>query len=841
MREIDMIALAGLLHDIGKFGQRAKLQLNEPFKKNRYGHRHANYTAQILHDNFEDIQNYHQSAYEHHIVNKNSEENSWVLAAADRLASGFERECFNDYNENAEKEVNEDYDNQQMTHLFSDEKSLQKFPLSSLTPQNIFSDFVNQDGYEQLWNYFTNDLKKISEKEHFPFTIKIDSLDYLLKKYTSFIPSATNFKSKYSNCMHIANIPLYEHSKITAMFASTIFSMRSENRESIISYYRDKNDKALENKFFLLVNGDFFGIQNFIFDEVQSKYASKTLRAKSAFVQLLTKVLAFYVIEELGLSKFNVISTHAGKFEILAPNEDSIKDKLKSIQRKFNDYFIKEFFAETGVGLTWNEASIETFIDDKKYKEFRKDLADKVEETKYQKFDLKTVGHYIFEVDENLTNANLCNFCHKRKGSKERGNIICKNCKRYVTIGEQLAKSTYLAISKNKKSDDDIEIFEGFYLHFFENPSQKLAKDDVYIFDISKDDEFSGFPKWELRSYVAKLDSLSEVEISYLHSKDKNNEGLSEILTFENLAYLSVKDGIIEHQRKEGVEAIMALKGDGDGMGEFIKTSDVTNSFAKYNFFARMIDYYFSVYVPQVLMQCKSLYTVFAGGDDLFVLGAWDEVIELAQKVRDDFVRFTHNKLSFSIGMVMSKPNKPINFLSDSAEKSLEDAKGFCCKKENGTCIEIIKDKRIANPIQKFPTVIKVQDKYRFCQTEDMQNLSKKDAINIFKETVSWENYELIKEKFSKSFKHPKGEEFTSAFLYQLLKLCSLSKKVKYYEKDSIQATIWKSKLVYLYRRNISNQDSEQDLLRFLGKIMEAYPKELKVVLDEYIYKRRKA
>ena len=85
------------------------------------------------------------------------------------------------------------------------------------------------------------------------------------------------------------------------------------------------------------------------------------------------------------------------------------------------------------------------------------------------------------------------------------------------------------------------------------------------------------------------------------------------------------------------------------------------------------------------------------------------------------------------------------------------------------------------------------------------------------------------------NFNHPKGEEFATTFLYRLLDLCQMSKNVKF--KQIVKDTLWKSKLSYLYNRNISNKDFT--LLEFLDKIIDEYPKEFKVNLFEYIYKRR--
>ena len=36
----------------------------------------------------------------------------------------------------------------------------------------------------------------------------------------------------------------------------------------------------------------------------------------------------------------------------------------------------------------------------------------------------------------------------------------------------------------------------------------------------------------------------------------------------------------------------------------------------------------------------KNTYTVFAGGDDLFLLGSWDVILELARFIESEFKRF---------------------------------------------------------------------------------------------------------------------------------------------------------------------------------------------------------
>ena len=805
MKDIDKIALAGFLHDIGKFAQRSgKVSIEDidwqnfcPRDKNSNPtHKHAAYTAKVLGDYIVEKQNsdkriisaksldfkFIEVSVKHHIPETKLE---WIVAAADRLASGFERDVFEKYNAQVEEELKTSYKKQQLTHLFDKDK---KFPLDKLSPENIFPTTEFGEGYEKLWEEFISDLKKINTS--YPEHLKVQALDYLLKKYTSLMPSSTSFKYK-DNFATKPNIPLYEHLKTTAVFTAAISKMEEENLEKVIDYYKNKKD-TLNEKVFLLIAGDFFGIQNFIFDEFQTKYASKILRAKSAYIQLLIKLLAYYVVEKLGLSYCSIISTHAGKFEILAPNNKEIIEKLKKLKEEFNEYFAEEFFGQTGVGIVWEEASIGEFIlkKENEYKNLRKRLADKVEEMKFKKFGLEKEGYKIFEI-EKIDNQTLCDFCHKRKGKKQEEYVICDVCEKFVKIGQNLTKYKYIAISTKAKNEDDIKIFKNYYLHFFDNPSIKLSQNDIFIFDISKDQNFSGMEKWELSSYV------------------KTNEN-KDVLTFEDLAHLSVVEGLKENKREYGVEAIMALKGDADGMGNFIKESDVTDSFAKYNFFARMVDYYFSVYVPEILMKDKPFYTVFAGGDDLFVIGAWDEIINLSQNVRDEFVRFTAKKLTFSVGMIMSKANKPVNFIAFNAEEALEEAKEFACILENNKCKEV--DSEVEG-----------------------ENILKKDALSLFDEVMRWDMYEKVRSDLLYGLENF-NEELPTTFLYRLLDIVEMSKRVRY--QNSAKDTIWKSKLNYVYSRNISKEDLS--LLKLLDSLIEDNPKEFKTSLFEFIYKRRK-
>ena len=774
MKEIDLIALAGLLHDIGKFGQRAEIDIQKdsydfqsycPMKFGSYWtHQHSAFTAEFLKsivgkqdefsfiDTMIDGESFENISAKHHRPTTAKE---WIVAISDRVASGFERDEYNEYNTQDDRGEKLKYYEVPLDGVFDKNK---KFPLGIFNISNIVARDVNKyskDEYNKLYNEFLDDLKVLKEKPKQNF---IYALEYLLKKYTSFIPSST-YKTK-------ANIPLYDHLKTTATFASALYAYHKNNLET-------ESIKDYETKKFLLIAGDFFGIQDFIFSNVPTSKASKILRGKSAFIQIFMQIVALKLCEDLEISHLSIISTTAGKFEILAPNTKEVKEKITSFQEKLNKYFIDEFLAQGGIGISYVKASCDDFTS-KRFLELREELKQKIELTKYKKFDLAKTNPIIsFDEDKTKDNEHLCKTCNQRflKDSKDES---CEFCKKFIDIGKNLAKKNFLQIRKN---DGDIEIYENIYIKF----SSSIDEDTIVVYDISNDEKFKGYSKWALNSYV------------------KFSENEDRIEEFEELAMESCDGGDI------GVKALMSLKGDVDNMGNFLKNSDI-NSFAKFNFISRLIDYFFSVKVSNI-MSGKNLYTIFAGGDDLFIIGAWDEVIDISKEIRQEFMKFVDGSdLSFSVGMIMFKPSTPINYIANISEEALESSKDY--KKEQS-----------------------------FDEKE-------KNAITLFGQTVGWDEYiydmledfEVIKDM---AIKHL--DIFNTAFWYRLLDFCDMSENIKVDFKNAM----WKARLSYMYKRNVldkikdENMEDLEEVLKQIYENIETYGAGFKMIISEFIYKRR--
>ena len=507
---------------------------------------------------------------------------------------------------------------------------------------------------------------------------------------------------------------------------------------------KPKNISSILSSNMILITGDFYGIQKFIFDRLATKNASKVLRAKSAFIQIFTEYLARYICNRLNVSEDSVVSMNAGKFEILIEKQDI---NIDDIQKKIDEYFIKNFYGLSGVMLSVIACTQEDFSDKKRYKTFRKNIIDSVEHKKFQKFKLFESDAYdVLNYNNDIDNTTLCKVCNIRKVKANKEN--CSLCNGFIKLGKKLS---------------------------FEHQEELIGSDELGI-DFDTD-------------FVIDINLDTKIKSYVLFDNDNSPAD------FQHLADNSCKD------LETGIKSLAILKADVDNMGKFLEQSDVTNSFENFDSFSKTIDNFFSLYIPQLMRENYPYsYVVFAGGDDLFLLGAWDEALDMAREVEKEFKAFVKSdELSISFGIAITKPSTPISYLADYTEKLLEDAK----------------------------------------------EMDGKDAISLFNETVKWKDYLEVYGALYTSLKDFE-EHLNTAFLYRLLELIEMSKKVKY--SNDIPSTIWKSKFRYGFNRNVlekmrsdASKKRAEDILELLSKLIDHNPKETKMVINEFIYKRRES
>ncbi len=755
------VALAGFLHDLGKFAERARLEVTKdsldahvtqycPFRatdatgKNGYHtHRHAAYTGlafDLIEKNAPDLiqgamwpfvnreaLQAQPALAEDSLVNVAAAHHKprsflqWVIATADRLASGFEREEFERYNlardENPEATTGRNHYQARQLTLF-EQISLSapatqaaaagdlvwRYPLAALSPQAIFpqlrtqcepgEDAVAQAQYRALWEEFLAALRSIPASHRSNWPLWLDHFDTAWQTYTHAIPAATAFGVK-------PEVSLYDHSKSTAALATALWRWHHENGQTgqaATAALADRSDWNQDK--FLLIQGDFFGIQDFIFaDGSQTQQAAaRLLRGRSFQVSLFTELAALQVLEALELPPTSQITNAAGKFLIVAPNTVTVRARLQEVRQSLNRWFLEHSQGLAGLGLVGMAASGNDFLKGNFQGLMQRLFAD-LEKAKLQRFDLTAASNPVFEMDYPL---GVCRYNGRLRADRQENEAGASATfsRDQIRLGAALTRQDRLLITREASplSGSDITALElpifGYRIALTASEEVtgkfgSLARDGALVrcWDFSlpaklEDSLWNGYARRYINAYVPRF---GEVDLQ-MQGKYR---GVDEALTPEDvqfgagktLNHLACEDRICPSDPEHwvGQVALMTLKGDVDNLGRLFQQGLQNPSFAKMAALSRQMNAFFAIWLPAVCAaEFPNTYTVFAGGDDFFLIGPWHSTQKLAVRMAEAFSAYVAQNpgITFSAGMVMTKPGLPMQTLGAQAEEALDAAKG---------------------------------------------------------------------------------------------------------------------------------------------------------------------
>ncbi|WP_064504715.1 type III-A CRISPR-associated protein Cas10/Csm1, partial [Chlorobium limicola] len=357
MEERDSFYLGALLHDVGKFIQRAQLKQWTNIARgyvSRAGrsHAHKRYSAAFLRlfrdkgwladVNIEQIEQYvlhHHAAWDRGYTDLCRKDVPVKLIRIADVWASKERIKV-DFLEPVS------YSRARLQSIFSSIRLTDKTgddytpdleyhdltPLS-LKPEALFpagqSPRFPQQVYRPIIDQFKESFGKVrNEEELLP----------LLWKYFNTVPAQTPNR-KQGTLLDRPDINLFDHSRVTAAIALCLYdewqhgNWQGKDRE-IIGYKPGGQEQTVLPVPCILIGGDISGIQKFIFN-VPSKKAAKTLKARSFYVQLFADVCARKVLDFLRLKSANLLYNGGGRFYILAPKyrEPQLDECRKEIMR----------------------------------------------------------------------------------------------------------------------------------------------------------------------------------------------------------------------------------------------------------------------------------------------------------------------------------------------------------------------------------------------------------------------------------------------------------------------------------------------------------------------------
>jgi len=185
-------------------------------------------------------------------------------------------------------------------------------------------------------------------------------------------------------------------------------------------------------------------------------------------------------------------------------------------------------------------------------------------------------------------------------------------------------------------------------------------------------------PKWN-----QKLKTETQEELINSNENDFDEPiKLNNVIGFEYLGFFS--------KIRTGTDKIAALKLDVDNLGLLFQKieSEELNSYLSTQF-----NIFFGKKLPTIIQDNdiykNNLYVVFSGGDDTFIIGSWDIVIEFAYTFKKEFELFEketrktiiiQNPITFSASITIVDSHYPIVKLSELAEERLDKCKSVLDK-----------------------------------------------------------------------------------------------------------------------------------------------------------------
>ncbi|AEF96875.1 type III-A CRISPR-associated protein Cas10/Csm1 [Methanotorris igneus] len=764
----EIIALGGLLHDIGKVAQRIS------------GGKHSSIGAEFLRDlanktkikEYEILALFSEFHHKGDMVNEKGEIKEELKEKIKKVAEEFkisERELINalwlvyesdNISSSEREEASKLNIRNPLKSIFTSidigKGSVESkyYPLMPLefkrefpSPQKNIEEKKIKEDYIDLKNNIYDDLKKLKK-------ISIDRILVILEHYLTFVPAMTSKEN---------DISLYDHLRMTSAIALALYHYHKNDFNMDPKDFINKlNNDEMK---FLLIEADFSGIQDFIYT-INIRGALKYLRARSTYLDLLSWDIVMEIIERLNLTRANVIYNGGGNFIILAQNTEEAKSKLKEIRKEVCKWLYDKFEGSLYLAMEWIEITPKE-LKDFKNGELWKELKAKVDERKNKRF-VDIINEISLIDRDGFEKKKECDVCKKQVKEGELEYIedkdihVCKMCKYLWNLGDRLPKVQGFLRMKGKIDDTDIKYpsikcpFSTFYaIESLESITNKfINKFRGIVFLKNSFDIFAVPENFEILPYIVA---------DYAKIADETKH----IISFDKLAEYSI-----------GAKKIGVLRADVDNLGLIFAKGLKNTSPSRLATLSRFLDYFFKGYLNQIIQgkfqnaiedvpmlrveeelkpnnEKANIVVVYAGGDDLFIVGSWNEVFTLTFKIRELFKKYVgeNPNITLSAGIGFFDEKYPLARMAEVTKERLEKAKD-----EGKNRVMLLERFEIDFP--EFAETHKVSYGW-----DHYKDLWKKYAESIYKINKEKKEIELIELKETNG----KGKKLSKSLIWKII------------------------------------------------------------------------
>lgn len=402
-----------------------------------------------------------------------------------------------------------------------------------------------------------------------------------------------------------------------------------------------------------LIIGDLSGIQDYLFDVAnEGGQQARRLRARSFFIQLVAECLALRVMKAAGCAKDSLLFCGAGKFIIeTGPLSDVQHTDLAAEQKQMSEWLLGETSGQLRFSLTTNES-------DDPPQQLYETATQSLQREKLRPMAATSLSQNLW-LPGSLILKQLdkpCVLCERQTGivpefDQDTGEtrLVCRRCHQDLELGRKLPKeNNWIALRETGAGAFHLP---GWNVNLHQE--QPASNYDWLI---------------HLTTSVVDAESAAPQIITRALNRHIPKDTDDRPIEFSQLA-----------EKAEGDNLLAVLKADADSLGEYFNQQlSGVNDFTQLKQASREMDKFFGITLYREMghHDWDLIYTVFAGGDDLLLVGPWNVIFDFAARANEMFrQQFGSRNLTLSAALSFLKPKQPIKRAVEQAEELLHQAK----------------------------------------------------------------------------------------------------------------------------------------------------------------------
>lgn len=514
--------------------------------------------------------------------------------------------------------------------------------------------------YEDLYAYLETNFQRRS-----PFRMEIHELTRVLEGVLSYVPSSTALGEA-------ADISLYDHVRLTAAYAVMLYRYLAakgvtDYRGALFS--RDSAQALRQETAGLLVSGDLSGIQSFIYT-IPSAGALKSLRGRSFYLEILMENIADEILARAGMSRSSLLYTGGGHFYLLLPNTPEARAALAEARESINDWMLAQFGSRLYLALAWTPFAPQEFLPGAEPGTrgvFRRvgELLAAEKLHRYSEAQLAAMFSPESDYNRTLSEGRECSICHTSSVElvpyRDEGAEACPLCEGLFRFGERILTADVFGVASEPVGEVSLPvpgIGRSLYLCALSEREAEAHADWVRLYVKNRVDTGAHLMThlW-LGDYSARTEKGGVQEFSELARRSGGS------LTARGICRLGV------------------LRADVDNLGAAFLAGFPARyaTLSRTAALSRALSLFFKRYINDVCAgrlaedgaepfslfgrekpRERFVHIVYSGGDDVFLVGAWDDLLELAVDLYRAFRKFTGGRLHFSAGFGMFEASFPV-------------------------------------------------------------------------------------------------------------------------------------------------------------------------------------